>query len=73
MPNQYINVQLTKVPGARVQFTLDAGSDIGTLLETADMSADGYQIRSNGAEVSPDTVLEDGAEVILVKMIKGNA
>lgn len=72
MPDEFINVSLAKVPGARNGFTLNGDRTVEALLAAAEMDATGYQIRINGSAGTLATSLDDGDEVVLVKMVKGN-
>lgn len=67
-----IMVKLTQVPGATQEFGLDDGSTVGTLLGIAGKDAANYAIRVNGASAGVDTVLRDGATVLLSKNAVGN-
>ena len=68
-----IMVKLTQVPGATQEFGLDDGSTVATLLSVAGKDAGNYAIRVNGAPAATDTVLRDGATVLLSKNAVGNS
>lgn len=74
MPDEFINVALTKVPGVRTQYSLNGERTLAALLELAEMGAEGYNVRLNGTETdNMSAELSNNDEVVLVKMIKGNA
>lgn len=69
----YITVDVTKVPGAMKTITLDEARTVADALEVAGITLDsGYEVRVDGEAVSTDYTLEDGATVVVTKMIKGN-
>jgi hypothetical protein len=68
-----IMVKLTQVPGATQEFGLETGATVCTLLSTAGKDADNYAIRMNGSPATVDTVLTDGATVLLSKNAVGNS
>ena len=72
MSDEFINVSLAKVPGPRNAFTLNGTRTVEALLGHAEMDAEGYQIRVSGRNADLTTELNDGDEVVLVKMVKGN-
>jgi sulfur carrier protein ThiS len=65
-------VKLTQVPGATQEFGVETGSTVGTLLQLAGKEAGNYAIRVNGSPASTNTVLTDGATVLLSKNAVGN-
>lgn len=69
----YINVQVTKVPGAMVPVVLNGGATVADALSAANIEVgSGYEIRLNNDVVSTDSTLNDGDVVLVTKMIKGN-
>lgn len=71
--NNYITVQITKVPGAMKTLSLENGSTVEDALAIAELDvASGYEIRVDDEIVSRDTELVDGNVVVITKMIKGN-
>lgn len=71
--NNYITVQITKVPGAMKTLSLETGSTVEDALAIAELDvASGYEIRVDDEIVSRDTELVDGNVVVITKMIKGN-
>lgn len=68
-----IQVKLTQVPGATQEYALEDGSTVATLLGIAGKDAANYAIRVNGSPASSDTVLRDGATVLLSKNAVGNS
>ena len=67
-----IMVKLTQVPGATQEFGLDSGATVSDLLRIAEKEAGNYAIRVNGSSANTDTVLQDGATVLLSKNAVGN-
>lgn len=72
--NNYITVQVTKVPGAMKTITLEADNNrVSDAIAAAELEvAQGYEVRVDDDIASLDTRLEDGAVVVITKMIKGN-
>lgn len=69
----YITVQITKVPGAMKTLTLENNSTVTDALNAAEMNVEnGYEIRVDDEVATVNTVLEDGAVIVIAKMIKGN-
>lgn len=69
----YITVQVTRVPGAMKTITLEQGATVRDALAVAEVElSQGYEVRVDDEIATVDTVLEDGAVVVLSKMIKGN-
>ena len=69
----YITVQVTRVPGAMKTLTLEQGATVRDALAVAELElSQGYEVRVDDEIATVDTVLEDGAVVVLSKMIKGN-
>lgn len=72
--NNYITVQVTKVPGAMKTVTLEADSNrVSDAIAAAELEvAQGYEVRVDDEIANLETRLEDGAVVVITKMIKGN-
>jgi sulfur carrier protein ThiS len=68
-----IMVKLTQVPGATQEFGLENGATVSDLLSLAGKDAGNYAIRVNGSSASTNTVLNDGATVLLSKNAVGNS
>jgi len=68
-----IMVKLTQVPGATQEFGLESGSTVETLLSLAGKDGANYAIRVNGSPANTNTVLSDGATVLLSKNAVGNS
>lgn len=66
-------VKLTQVPGATQEFGLENGATVSTLLQLAGKDAGNYAIRVNGSPANVNTVLNDGATVLLSKNAVGNS
>lgn len=70
---EYITVDVTKVPGAMKQVTLEPGATVADALRIAEIEVGtGYEVRVDGDNTNMDATLEDGATVVVTKMIKGN-
>lgn len=61
-----------KVPGTLSQIVVSDEATVGDVLATANLDAEGYEIRLNGSVADTDARVTDGAKVFLVKKIKGN-
>lgn len=69
----YLTVQITKVPGAMKTLTLENGATVKDALAAAELEvAQGYEIRVDDEIATVDTALENGAVIVITKMIKGN-
>lgn len=69
----FLTVKVTKVPGAMQTITLEEGATVADALRIANITAEsGYEIRVDNEVASIDQTLDDGAVVIVTKMIKGN-
>ena len=68
-----IMVKLTQVPGQTQEFGVENGSTVGQLLTLAAKDAGNYAIRVNGSPANTETVLGDGATVLLSKNAVGNS
>ena len=72
--NNYITVQVTKVPGAMKTVTLEEENNkVSDAIAAAELEvAQGYEVRVDDEVANLETRLEDGAVVVITKMIKGN-
>ncbi len=70
--NSHISVRIGRLPGRISEITLNGDRTVATALATAGLTADGYEVRVQGAPATPATVLNEGDLVLLVKKIKGN-
>lgn len=69
----YITVEVAKMPGVMQKVTVAEGATVADALEAANLANEtGYEIRLDGDVVDASTVIEDGATIVLTKMIKGN-
>ena len=69
--NQCI-VTVGKVPGTLKDLAVESDSTIQDVLNIAELDPDGFEIKVNGASKSLGDIVPDGANVFLVKQIKGN-
>lgn len=69
-----MNVRVARMPGGLIQvYSVPEGSTVQSCFQAAGMSIDpGYDIRVNGDDATPTTVVAEGATVLMVKKIKGN-
>jgi hypothetical protein len=65
-------IKIGTMPGQISEVALEDNGTVLDALEAANICADGYTIRCNGAEMSVDSVPADGAVVLLTKRVKGN-
>lgn len=72
--NNYITVQVTKVPGAMKTVTLETENNtVNDAIKAAELEvAQGYEVRVDDEIANLETRLDDGAVVVITKMIKGN-
>lgn len=72
--NNYVTVQVTKVPGAMKTVTLEAENNkVSDAIAAAELEvATGYEIRVDDEIATMDTRVDDGAVIVITKMIKGN-
>lgn len=72
--NNYITVQVTRVPGAMKTVTLEAENNtVNDAIKAAELEvAQGYEVRVDDEIANLETRLDDGAVVVITKMIKGN-
>ncbi len=68
----FISVRIGRLPGRIQEVTLNGDRTVQTALETANLDADGFEIRVNGQPATADTTLNHGDIILLVKKIKGN-
>lgn len=64
-------VKVAKLGGAVKEVALENGATIRTALAAAGVSADGFEVRLNGAPAGLDTPVRSGDIVTLVPQIKG--
>jgi sulfur carrier protein ThiS len=60
------------VPGTLQTVAVEDDATVRNVLEAAELSADGLEVRVNGSAATLDTSVPDGAKVYLVKKVKGN-
>ena len=65
-------VRVGTMPGKINEYAVLADATVKDVLEIADLTAEGYQIKINGEIATLDTPVGDGDLVLLVKQIKGN-
>lgn len=68
----YVTVRVGRLPGRIQEIALNGERTVAAALEAAELDAEGYEIRVNGAPAAVDTGLAEGDTVLLVKKIKGN-
>jgi len=69
----YITAKIGKLPGKINSFSFDEGVTVRSALNSAEIDADGYEVRVNDTLVEDlTTSLPDGATVLLSRKIKGN-
>jgi hypothetical protein len=68
-----IEVKVMEVPGTVRDVALEDGAKVSDALAQAQMEVrSGYTLKVDGAEATTDTVLSNGARVIIAKGAKGN-
>jgi len=65
-------VKVGKMPGRVGEYALPEGATVREALVTAELDSQGYEIKVNGAPATLDTVLNNGDNVLLVQLVKGN-
>ena len=65
-------VRVGTMPGRINEYAVLADATVEDVLEIADLTTEGYQIKVNGEMAALDTPVNDGDLVLLVKQIKGN-
>lgn len=70
--NAELTVRVGTMPGRINEYAIDSGTTVSDVLQIAELSIEGYQIKVNGNEANERKVLNDGDLVLLVKQIKGN-
>lgn len=73
----FITVKITCVPGRMHEIALNGGRKVSDAISVAnedgaELTADGYDIKVQGATVTEDHSLSDGNVILLVRKIKGN-
>ncbi len=72
-PEQKISVRVGKIPGNITTVTLSAGkATVHDALVTANLDAEGFEIRVDASKASTQTPLKEGQTVLLVREIRGN-
>ena len=66
-------VTVGKVPGTLQNIAVEDGATVADVLRVAGLSAEGFEIKINGATGTTSSTVSDNAKVFLVKKIKGNA
>lgn len=69
---EHITVKVGRLPGRIVEIALNGERTVSAALAAAELDATGYETRVNGAVAAPESTLQDGDTVLLVKKIKGN-
>jgi hypothetical protein len=64
-------VKIAKLGSKVVELYVEDGTTLAQALEVAEMSAEGFEPRVNGAIARETTVLTDGAIITMVPKIKG--
>lgn len=73
MPAGAIHVTVGKLPGRIRQVALEVDHPtVGTVLETANLDPEGYEVRYNGQPTELNVPVEDGSYVHLIRRIRGN-
>lgn len=70
--NAELTVKVGTMPGRINEYAVNDGAKVSDVLQIAELSTSGYQIKINGNEATEDTLLQDSDLVLLVKQIKGN-
>ena len=70
--NAELTVKVGTMPGRINEYIVNDGAKVSDVLQIAELSASGYQIKINGNEATEDTLLQDSDLILLVKQIKGN-
>lgn len=71
-----VTVKVGKMPGRIEEFVVAEGTSIAELLNTANLSADGYEVKMDSAKVEDldnTKVSSSTRTVILAQRVKGNA
>lgn len=67
-------LRIGQMPGTITEYAFDAGTTLRYALEVAGISAEGFEIKVDGAKVTDlDTVVDGANLVLLSKMVKGNS
>lgn len=67
-----LKIKCGVMPGEIKEYIVGAGATVSDILATAGIDSEGYQIMVNGSPSDTNAALEDGAYVVLSKMVKGN-
>jgi sulfur carrier protein ThiS len=66
-------VKVGVMPGRIEEYAFEQGTTVAQALQQVGLSADGYEIKADGATVSEDAVISTSTNVILLtKKVKGN-
>ncbi len=68
----HITVRVGKLPGTINAYAIE-GNKVSDALNAAGLSADGFEVRINGSVGDLNTQIGEGATILLVTKIKGNA
>lgn len=65
-------IKVGKMPGRIQELVVSQEMKIGEVLDLAELSVDGYDIKADGEKVSIDDVANGFNTILLVKQVKGN-
>jgi sulfur carrier protein ThiS len=68
-----ITVKVIELPGAVREVALNDGATVADSLTAAGVSAEGWAIKVDSTDATPEPPLVDGSRVIIAKSAKGNA
>lgn len=70
-----MTVRVGMMPGKIDEFAVEEGAKVADVLETAQLSPQGYDVKVDGETVDPNSkaVDENTSLILLVKQVKGNA
>lgn len=72
--NAIKTVRVGVMPGRINEFAVEVGTPVSAVLELADLSSTGFEIKVDGQVASVDTVVTNDTNLILLaKQVKGNA
>ena len=67
-------VRVGQMPGKINEFAVEIGTSIGSLLELAELNAEGFEIKVDGQVATTDSVVTNNTNlVLLAKQVKGNS
>lgn len=64
-------VKIARLGDQVVEYFIEDGATVGTILDEAGINPEGYDLRVNGVPSSRDTTLEDGDVITLIPPVKG--